>query len=123
MDKFQAIHNFWSSFEWPAYDETIVPEDAGMPRITYSVSTDSLGNPVMIPASLWDRSTSWENISKKADEISQAIESKSPPAIKVDNGRVYITKGSPYAQRMAEPSDTMIRRIYLNVNAEFFTSY
>ncbi len=123
MDRYQVIDNFWNSFSWAAYDEGTVPDDASMPRITYSVVADSLGNPVMIPASLWDRSTSWERISQKADEISQAIETMYPSAIAFDGGRVYVTKGSPYAQRMQEPSDPMIRRIYLNVDAEFFAAY
>jgi len=123
MDKYQAIDNFWNSFEWTAYDEGTVPDDAAMPRITYSVVTDSLGNPVMLPASLWDRSTSWERLSQKADEISQAIETMYPSAIAFDDGRLYITKGSPYAQRMQEPSDDMVRRIYLNIDAEFFTAF
>ncbi len=122
IDKSQAIDQFWNSFGWTAYDESTVPDDAGMPRITYSVVTDSLGNPVMIPASLWDRSTSWERISKKCDEIASRLVSMVPPAIKLDNGRLYLTKGSPFAQRMQDEDDT-IRHIYLNVDAEFFTAY
>ncbi len=123
MDKYQALNTFWNSFTWPAYDEGTVPDNAPLPRITYSVVTDSLGNPVMIPASLWDRSTSWESVSKKAEEIAEAIVKMNPPAIKLDEGRLYLTKGSPFAQRLQEPSDDMIRRIYLNVDAEYFTAY
>lgn len=122
MDKAQAIDAFWNSFGWPAYDEGTVPDDAPIPRITYSVVTDSLDSPVMIPASLWDRSTSWERISQKAEEISQRLVTMNPPAVKIDGGRVYFTKGSPFAQRMQD-SDDMIRRIYLNVDAEFFTAF
>lgn len=123
MDKYQALNAFWNSFTWPAYDEGTVPDDAPLPRITYSVVTDSLGFPVMIPASLWDRSTSWESVSKKAEEIAEAIVKMNPPAIKIDTGRLYLTKGSPFAQRLQEPSDDMVRRIYLNVDAEYFTAY
>lgn len=123
MDKYQALNTFWNSFTWPAYDEGTVPDNAPLPRITYSIVTDSLGNPVMIPASLWDRSTSWERVSKKAEEIGKAIVEMNPPAIKIDTGRLYLTKGSPFAQRLQEPSDDMVRRIYLNVDAEYFTAY
>lgn len=123
MDKYQALNTFWNSFTWPAYDEGTVPDNAPLPRITYSIVTDSLGNPVMIPASLWDRSTSWERVSKKAEEIGKAIVEMNPPAIKIDTGRLYLTKGSPFAQRSQEPSDDMVRRIYLNVDAEYFTAY
>lgn len=123
MDKYQALDSFWNSFGWPAYDEGTVPDDAPLPRITYSVVTDNLDNSVMIPASLWDKSMSWERISKKAEEIAQALVTMYPPAIKLDDGRLYLSKGSPFAQRMQEPSDDTIRRIYLNVDAEFFAAY
>lgn len=121
MDKYQAIDTFWNSFGWKAYDENTVPDDAEIPRITYSVVTDSIGTSVMIPASLWDKSTSWESISKKADEIGNALTKMYPSAIKIDEGRLYLTKGSPFAQRMADATDDTIRRIYINVDAEFFT--
>ena len=44
MDKGQAIHNFWSQFGLPAYEENTVPATAGNQYITYSVQTDSLGS-------------------------------------------------------------------------------
>lgn len=121
MDKAQCLNQFWNSFGWKAYDEGTVPDDAPLPRITYSVASDSLDNSVMMTASLWDRTPSWEDISKKAEEIGQAIVKMSPPSLKIDNGRVYITKGVPFAQRMSDSSDTMMRRIYLNIEVEYFT--
>ena len=122
MNKTQAIHNFWSGFEWPAYDESTVPDDAPYPRITYTVQTDSLGNVLLLSASLWDRSTSWEKISQKADEIGREIVNIYPSAIKLNDGGLYITKGSPFATRMTEPNNDSIRRIFLNINAEFLTA-
>lgn len=122
MDKAQAIHHFWSSFGLPAYDENTVDEDAEFPYITYSVATGSIDDFILLNASLWYRSTSWAAISRKADEIAQYITNIHPPAIKIDGGRVYLYKGSPFAQRMAEESDDSVRRIYLNVYAEFLTN-
>lgn len=121
MDKAQAIHNFWSGFGWPAYDENSVPDDAGYPRITYEVKTDSLNNVLLLSASLWDRSDSWERISKKSDQIAWEISHMNPPAIKISGGGLYISKGTPFANRMGDQSDP-IRRIYLNINAEFLTA-
>jgi hypothetical protein len=46
-----------------------------------------------------------------------------PPSIKFDGGRLYIAKGNPFAQRMADPNDDMIRRMYLNIQAEFLSAY
>lgn len=122
MDKAQTLHAFWSSFGWPAYDEGTVPDDATYPRITYKASTDELGNPQALYASLWDRGTSWSRISKMSDTIAEAIKKMRPPAIKFDNGRLFITKGTPFAQRMTDEDD-MVRRIYINVTVEYFSAY
>lgn len=122
MQKEQAIHQFWSSFGLPAYDANTVDEDAEMPYITYDVSTGSIGDFILLTASLWYRSTSWSAITEKAHEIENRLTTMSPPAIKIDGGRAYFVKGTPFSQRMSEPSDDSVRRIYLQVNAEFLTN-
>ena len=122
MDKSQAIDNFWNRFGIPAYDENTVPQDAPFPRITYNVETDSFDNPVGMNASLWYRSRSWKDISQKAEEIGEYITKMFPPTIQIDGGRLYITKGSPFAQRMNDPDDS-IRRIYLSIEAEYLTAF
>lgn len=123
MTKGQAIQKFWESFDLTAYDETTVPDNAKYPYITYSVQTDSIGNTVMTNASLWYRSYSWKEISEKAEEIAKKIVTMYPPTIDIDDGRIYITKGVPFAQRMREESDDAVRRVILNVNFEFLTNY
>lgn len=121
MDKAQAIHSFWSGFGLVAYDENTVPDDAVMPYITYSSSTDSLDGPLTLYGSLWYKSFSWEEISKMTEEIAEFIYKMKPIPIK--GGYLWITKGSPFAQRMSDPSDDLIRRMYININAEFLTAY
>ena len=123
MTKGQAIQAFWEKFDIPAFDETTVPDNAELPYITYQVQTDSLGGVCMTNASLWYRSYSWKEISEKAEEISQTIARMNPASIKIDGGRLYISKGTPFAQRMREDSDDTIRRILLNINYEFLTEY
>lgn len=120
--KEQAIHQFWSSFGLPAYDSTTVDEDAEMPYITYDVSTGSIDDFILLTASLWYRSTSWTAITEKAHEIEEYLTTMSPPAIKIDGGRAYFVKGNPFSQRMAEQADDSVRRLYLQVNAEFLTN-
>lgn len=123
MNKSQAIQTFWESFKIPAYDELTVPDNAPFPYITYNVKTDSIGNICLMSASLWYRSTSWKDVSDKAEEIAEYIVKMAPPSIEIDNGRLYISKGTPFAQRMSEPNDDMVRRIYININAEFLTAF
>lgn len=124
MDKAQSIHSFWSGFGLPAYDENTVPTGKNapnMPYITYPVTTDSLGSVVQLSGSLWYRSTSWAEISKKADEISEYI-GVGGKVLKLDSGYVWIVRGQPFAQRMSDNSDEMVRRIYINLQAEFLTA-
>ncbi len=122
MNKVQAIHSFWSGFDIPAYDETTVPDNAVMPYITYSVSTDNIGNYVLLNASLWYRSTSWAAITQKAEQIAKSIGYGHKP-IQLDNGCLYLTLGNPFSRRMEEPDDRQVRRIVLSVSAEFMTAY
>lgn len=120
MDKEQAIHNFWSSFGLKAYDEATVSESAQLPYITYNVMTAGLDDTVLLNASLWYRSSSWVDITKKADDISRDI-GYSGKILKYDDGALWIVRGTPFAQRMTD-EDTTIRRIFINVLAEFITA-
>lgn len=125
LDKAQAIHKFWSSFGLSAYDESSVPTGSAappFPYITYNVATDCIGYDVGLNGSLWYRSSSWAAISQKAEEIEKAL-SNQPYVIKIEGGYVWLKRGSPFAQRMSDPNDDMIRRIYINVTAEFLTAY
>lgn len=124
MIKEQAIHQFWSSFGLKAYDEQTVPtgDDApAFPYITYEVITDSIDHPVLLTASLWYRATDWVDITAKKDAISEAI-SYGHKIIKIDGGYMYLTRGTPFAQRMSDENDDMIRRIYMQVNCEYLTA-
>lgn len=122
MDKAQAINNFWNSFDIPAYDENTVPDDALLPYITYDVATDSFEKRVSLSASLWYRDTSWKRITQKANEIERHIGEHGWQLLKIDNGKVWIMKGSPFYSRMGDPDDS-IRRIVINIEVEFLTAY
>lgn len=122
MDKAQAINYFWNSFGLPAYDENTVPHNAQMPRITYNVATGDLFDVVSLYASIWYRSTSWQAITQKANEIERRLGEHGGEVIDLDDGKLWIVKGSPFMQRMSDPDDS-IRRIYINVMAEFLTAY
>lgn len=122
MNKEQAIQKFWESFDLPAYDESNVPDDAVLPYITYRVATDAIGSIVNLSGSIWYRSTRWKEVSDKKEEIAKFIGEFGFTKIKLDNGYIWITQGTPFAQRMSDPDD-MIKRIYINLQAEFLTAY
>lgn len=126
MDKVRALHTFWNGFGIPAYDESTVPSKeerialhgTAFPYITYEMSTDSFGNTLVQTASLWYRDSSWAGITAKAEEISDFI-TRGGRMIVYDIGAMWIQKASPWAQRMSEPSDDMVRRIIMNITVEF----
>lgn len=104
-----------------SYDENTVAENATFPRITYQIATSDFDNDVMLSASLWYNTRSWEDISKKADEINNYI-GRGGKIIPFDGGAIWLRRGSPFAQRMGEPSDSSVRRILLNITAEFISN-
>ena len=124
MDKEQALHEFWSSFGLTAYDENTVPDNAlttnGGKYLTYNVATASLDEPVPLSANLFYRDTSWASVAQKAIEISEAI-GRVGKFIDFDGGSLWVVRGTPFAQRMSDDND-QIRRIYINVTAEFLSA-
>lgn len=121
MDKIQAVHDFWSGFGWPAYDESTVPSSdlaPDMPRITYNVEMSEFDDAVSVSASLWDMSYSWERITKKAEEIYDYLGNGG--VVKPFNmGYLWVNRGSPFYTRMGDPDDR-IRRIVINIEIDYF---
>ena len=118
MNSIQTLHAFWSSFGWKAYDETSVPDDAVLPYITYEVSSDEFGSTLLQNASLWYRSTSWAEVTEKEQEIAEFI-GRGGRMLKFDGGAIWLQKSTPWAQRMSDSSDDMIRRIVLSIMIEY----
>lgn len=129
MTKASAIHQFWNSFGISAYEENVVYDidengkevEPKFPYITYQLVTDSLDNDVQMAVSVWYRGSSWVEINAKTEEISQTI-GRGGKILKCDNGRIWLKRGTPFAQNMSDESDNLIKRKYLNLTAEFITA-
>ena len=134
MNKQQAYNAFFSRFGVFAFEENTVPTDdvfaqliasgnikSKFPYITYQVLTDDLDHAVFPTASIWDKGSSWERADLLANAISEYVQNTT--TIKLDTGRMFITKGSPFAQHQEDAADTDIRRILLNFGVEFFTEF
>ena len=132
MNKQQAYNAFWGSFGVLAFEENSMPDDrtvdelikAGAaqskyPYITYQVLTDDLGNVVNPTASIYDKSSSWERVDTLSNTIAGRIQAMN--TLVLDNGRMFITKGSPFAQHLGDEGDNTIKRVILNLSVEFFT--
>ena len=116
----QALYNFWSSFGVAAYDETSVPDadDLTFPYLTYETVDDEFGNAVALTTNLFYRSSSWKDITDKTAAIETEI-SRGGKLVKYDGGAFWIVKGTPFAQRMKDTRDEMVRVVIINVMIEF----
>lgn len=123
MDSQQALNNWWNSFGWRSFEENTVPDNALTTYghyLTYTAGTSEFDRPIMLSASLWERSPSWAGTVNKASEIEAAI-GLGGTVIPFDGGMIWIKRGSPFSQRMADEDDT-VRRVYINVEVEYFTA-
>lgn len=120
MNKEQALHEFFSSFGVPAYDENTIPDDAKLPYITYSVTVDNYDNICPLNMAIWDKGQSWQSVTELSHEVAKKVDNMG--RIRIDDGLVYITRGSPFAQRMADESNKEIRRIVINLWVNYLTS-
>lgn len=118
MNKVQALTAFWRGFGLKAYDETSVPDYTELPYITFETGTSYFGEQVALTASLWYRDTSWVNITLKEQEIAQAI-GRGGIVVSYDDGAFWLRRGTPWAQRMSDAQDDMVRRIVLNYSIEY----
>ena len=118
MNALQTLQAFWESFDIPAYDEDTVPDRATLPYITYEASNDFFEAEVAQTANIYYRSTSWAAVTAKEQEIAEKI-TRGGIYLKCDEGAIWIKRATPWAQRMGDQSDDMIRRIVLNYTVEF----
>lgn len=121
-DKEQAIHKFWSSFGWTAYDENTVPDGAILPYITYNVGVGNYDVSISLTASLWSRSSSWAEVTRKLHEIERAF-GLNGVMLKIDSGYIWLRRGNtPFGQRGSDENSS-IRRIIITYEAEFLSAY
>lgn len=116
-DRWTALNTFWNSFGLTAYDENTVPDGAQMPYITYEASVSNFDETIPLTASLWYYSTSWSEISRKAEEINDEI--GGGIGVPYIGGRLWVVKDAPFAQRMDEPGSDYTRRMVMRIKVEF----
>lgn len=68
--------------------------------------------------SIWYRGESWI----PADEMMMQIDRKLDNGgvqLPYDDGSLWLTKGTPFAQRMGDDKDDLIKRYVFNISANF----
>lgn len=118
MTKGAALQQFFSQF-LTAYTATSVPEDVVFPYLTYDAVFDAWGGePVSLTVNMWFRTESEAVPNAKVQELSDALGSGGV-TLPIDGGYIWLTRGSPFCQNLADDVDSQIKRRYINVTAEY----
>lgn len=124
MTKAAALYKFFSSL-LPAYPAESVPTGEDRPEypyLTYTFSTAEFDTKASITLQLWYRGESWVPVNAKAEEISKGL-MHGGKILNTDDGYIWLTKGSPFAQSMGDDNDNMVKRKVINIDAEYLTPY
>ena len=120
MTKDKALHAWFSQF-LTAYPTSNVPEDAVFPWLTYELITGSWeSGKIALTVNLWYYTESEAVPNAKAQEIADAI-GMGGTFVFYDGGAMWITRGSPWCQNIADESDKNIKRRYLNLTVEYLS--
>lgn len=120
MTKDKALQAWFEQF-LDAYPTSNVPHDVTFPYLTYELITGAFDSgEVGLTVNLWYYTESEAVPNAKAQEISNAI-GYCGTVIPCDGGYIWLKRGSPWCQNIAEESDANIKRRYLNVTAEYLT--
>jgi len=114
-----ALFQFLSGMGMPAYASTSVPDDATLPYLTYDLSVGGWdAGEVNVPVRIWDRTTS----EAKMNAAVRVVGSRIPiggVTVPCDGGMLWVKRGSPWAQAMADGSDSTVLSRYINVDVEY----
>lgn len=118
-DIWQTQNIFWNTFGIPAYDDQTASVSISYPHLTYESFDGVMDQQASLSINLWYRSSSWEEIKQKADEIKRAL--ASGELLKYEDG--YLWLKMPDSAIFSQPldsgsDDSMVKRILITVEAE-----
>lgn len=120
MTQEAALHQFWNSFDIPAYNSVNVPDDATYPYIVYDMASGLWDDLAFPNISIWYRGNALTLLHNKVREIAETLKDGGT-RIQCDGGMMWITAGTPWCNYMTDPEDDQIKRAVLNVNINFVT--
>lgn len=118
-NKYQALHNFYSSFGVSAYEENSVPETAKLPYITYEVITSEFdGENIALSCQIYDKSNSLTRLNQLTEQLSERL--RGGCKLICDDGYIMLYRGEPFAQ--THPTgDKTVKAKYINITADYIT--
>lgn len=121
--KAAAFHAFLESASGlTAYAAAAVPDDAQMPYATYAWAEGAWGDgDVSVQVDLWFRTESEAVPNAAVAELGKAL-GMSGRLLPCDGGCMWVKRGSPWAQAVAD-EDAGVKRRYINIDIEYMTTF
>lgn len=120
MTKDKALQAWFSQF-LDAYPASSVPDDVMFPYLTYELITGSFDSgEIGLTVNLWFYTESEAVPNVKAQEMADTI-GAGGAVIKCDGGYIWIKRGSPWCQNIAEEDEPNLKRRYINITVEYLT--
>lgn len=109
----KALYEFFAGFGIPAYQAQLVPKEAVLPYLTYSLSEPEWSRQSTFYVNVYYRNEKSNfDALQKADEIAAAI--GEGIRLRCDGGLIVIWPGTPLIQPL--PSDGDVQGAYINLS-------
>lgn len=118
----EAMQDFWAQFGIPAYLQGVVPPDAAMPYITYTVTRAAALNVALMTAYNWHSARLMGNTERArvADSIADAIPECGVRIRLPGGGFVILRRGSDFQTTYEDPDDADAIAIRTSVEVYFY---
>lgn len=120
MNKYEALHKFYSSFGIKAFEENSVPDDirtGDMPYLTYEVITSPFDvQNTALSCQIYFKSNSLMKINALTEKIYNALNNGAK--LQCDTGWIVLYPGTPFAQNVTT-GDKTVKAKYINITADY----
>lgn len=119
----ETLYEFWSQFGIPAYADDMVPEDAKLPYIRYSVAKAPLMGSSVVTAYNYHNARLMGNVERArlAGQIAEAIPQGGVKLLLKDGGYLILHRGSDFQTPYRDPEDPNVIGIRTSVEVYFYT--
>jgi hypothetical protein len=121
MTKEEALYKFFSGFGMDAYPSSVIPDEKEVefPYISYENAIGFAGDPtIFVTAQIWFRTESEAVPNAVVSRISEYI-GRGGVIVPYDEGTIWIKRGTPWCNSLADDGDPSIKRRILNLEIDF----
>lgn len=122
-DIMEALYTFWNQFGIPAYSDDMVPDDAKLPYIRYSVVRPSAMSASILTAYNFHEKRLMGNVERIdiAGKIAEAIPEKGVKIPMGDGSFIALYRNTDFQNLYKDPEDFNVVGIRTSVEVHFYS--